>query len=297
MKKFALVTVSYNSFDLIKNLFESTKKYDPEIFDFVIVDNKSTDGKGSKLKDLCEEYNAIFLQSQKNNGFASGSNIGIKYAVDKHYKYIGLINPDCLLCDNEFFLKIENTFRKNNCHIVGPLIKHHPDNQKIYFAGGFVAKFVMLTRMRGNNEIDRGQYLNDEQCDFITGCAIFIKRDVFRKIGLIPEEYFLYFEETDFCLKAKKNGYKVVFTPSTFLYHKVSSSVGYLSNIYLYYMVRNYPIFARKYSSWPSLALFYLFYLFVWCGGYVFLCIKSKKISKILFVIKGMFGIKISQKI
>ena len=88
-----------------------------------------------------------------------------------------------------------------------------------------------------------------------------IKTEVIRKIGLLPERYFLYFEEVDYCLSAQKAGYKIGYTGLTQCYHNVSSTVGRLSDIQLYYMVRNQRWFSLSYISWYCVPIFWIWYV------------------------------------
>jgi GT2 family glycosyltransferase len=115
---------------------------------------------------------------------------------------------------------------------------------------------------------------------------------LFESIGILPEEYFLYFEESDFCLRAKKSGYKVIFTPKTYVYHKVSTSIKYMSNTYVYYMIRNFRIFSDKYVKIYYKPIFYLYYIFVWVGGYILLSILNKNFTATKYIMKGLFNQK-----
>ena len=287
MKKFAIVIVNYNCFNDIKETIGSLLKFDRKIFDIFLVDNNSDKDNLNQIEKYSLENKVFLLKSDRNLGFAGGNNLAINLAIRKDYPYIFLLNPDTLIEDKNFFKFIEQKLVNENIDVIGPLIKYYPEKDKIYFAGGFVNKFTGLTRMNGKKNKDIGQYNKDIECDFITGCAIIIKRKVFQKIGLLPEEYFLYFEESDFCMKAKNAGFKIVFTPSTFLYHKVSSSIGYLSNTYIYYMIRNQKIFSKKYVKPYYLPIFWTWYFFVWCLGYTFLSVKRGNLNGIKCVLNG----------
>lgn len=295
MKEFALVTVSYNSGEDIQRLSESLHRqnYDRGLFDWIIVDNcgHNKDDR-ERVKQLCEEEKYVYLQSDKNGGFAYGSNFGIEYALQNKYKYICLINPDCVFTQNDFFTNLEQSFRSGK-DIISPLITYYPDVDVIYSAGGSISKLVMLTRMHGKGDRDFSKYKTEKRCDFATGCALFSKREVFEKIGLIPEEYFLYFEESDWCFNAVKSGFNMYYIPSVQIAHGVSTSIGYLSKIYIFYMIRNYRIFALKYIAWYYILIFYIFYIFFWCAGYCFLLIKNGKPRLIRYIFKGFFNVNL----
>jgi GT2 family glycosyltransferase len=298
MKKFALVTVNYNSGKDLQNLHDSLLKmeYDKLIFDWLIIDNCGKNEEDREaVKKLCIENNYIYIQSDKNGGFANGSNLGIKSAIENMYDYIGLINPDCVFTQKSFFVNLENAFENKDkkIDIITPLITYYPETKTIYSAGGSANNFFMLTKMFGKGETDFSKYNREIESDFATGCALFAKRKVFEQVGLIPEEYFLYFEEADWCQKAVRNGFKMFYIPTAQISHGVSTSIGYLSKIYVFHMIRNYPIFAKKYISWYNLPIFYIFYIFVWCGGYCYILIKNKKPELIKYVFKGFLNLKL----
>lgn len=292
MKKFAIIIVNYNcSEDTIETL-KSVLSFDGALFDIFLVDNDSKEQDRKNLEDYLKNKNIIFIRSGKNLGFASGNNLAIKEAVALNYRYIFLLNPDTLITDKNFFGTIEAQIDAEKADIIGPLVKHYPEKNKIYFAGGFVNKYTGVIATRGKGQNDTGKYTDNIGCDFITGCAMIVKKEVFEKIGCLPDDYFLYFEETDFCAKAKQNGFKIIFSPKTFIYHKVSVSIKYLSNTYLYYMTRNYRIFAKKFIKPPYMFFFYAYYLLVWCPGYLYLSLATKNYNGWKYILKGMFGSK-----
>lgn len=289
-KKFCLITVSYNSYDDLLNLSLSLDKYNKDLFDWVIVDNQSKEDQKSKIINLSKEKGYIYIQSEKNGGFAYGSNIGIRHSIENGYLYTVLVNPDCIFTQDIFFVQCEKYLKLYN--VITPLITYSPNVDIIYSAGGSINPITMMTRMRGKGEANVGQYNNILQCSFATGCSIITRTDIFKKVGLLPEEYFLYFEESDWCVKLAKSGYDIFYVPYIKIAHGVSKSIGYLSKTYIYYMVRNYPIFARKYLAWYNKPIFYIYYIFIWCGGYAYLCIKNKKIALIRYVFRGFLNLK-----
>ncbi|MDD2487616.1 MAG: glycosyltransferase family 2 protein [Candidatus Gracilibacteria bacterium] len=289
MKKFAIIVVNYNSSNDLLETMESLDKFSDEIFDAYIVDNASDKDDLMNLENNLNKKHFL-IKLEKNLGFAGGNNVAIKECLNKGYDYLFLLNPDTIIEDKNFFEIIEEQIIKEKADIIGPLIKFYPEKDKIYFAGGEVNKYTAFTKMVGKKEIDVGQFKENIEYDFITGCAMVIRKEVFERIGLLPEEYFLYFEETDFCMNAKNEGFKIIFTPKTYLYHKVSTSIKYLSNTYLYYMIRNYRIFASKHVKHFYLPIFWLYYLFVWCLGYLVLSIVKKNYGGYRYILKGLFN-------
>lgn len=289
MKKFAIIIVNFNcSKDTIETI-DSLSKFGDKLFDIYLVDNHSKPEELTLLeKNLRNQV--FFIKSKKNLGFAGANNLGIKQALKNSYKYLFLLNPDTLIEDASFFSKIETEMSTSNADIIGPLVRYYPDKDRIYFAGGFVNRCTGLTIMKSKGlNISKISSSDNFECDFITGCSILIKREVFEEIGFLPEEYFLYFEETDFCLKAKNSGFRVVFTPKTYIFHKVSSSITYLSDTYLFYLVRNFRIFARKYVRNECRLISFLFYYLVWVLGYAVLSVlKNKNFTSLKTIFKAV---------
>lgn len=293
MKDFAVVVVNYNCFEETKELLRNLQQMNSDLFDVFLVDNNSTKESADEIRHALSENNHIhFFPLEQNIGFAGGCNVGITEAMKSSYRYVLLLNPDTLIDDKDFFTILKEEMDGVSADIGGPLINYFPDKQRIYFAGGFVSKLTALTTMRGKGEADGKKYSERCECDFITGAAMVIRSDVFQKIGLLPEEYFLYFEESDYCMRAKSAGLKVWFLPKAQLFHKVSRSIGYLSSVYLYYMIRNYRIFARKYLSLSARPFFWIFYLIIWIPGYVFLTIKQGNLKGIKYILRGFIGLK-----
>jgi len=285
----AIVTVNYNSSKKTLRAINSLSLAGIISKDIYVVDNASrVDDEAFLSKNLPKGIN--YFSSKINLGFAGGNNIAINKILKKQYKAIFLMNPDAIINDKSFFDILYSEMNSEKAGIVGPLIKYLNNKKKIHFAGGFFNKFNGLTIIRGKNQLDNGQYKENIECDFVSGSAMLISRNVFEKIGLLPEEYFLFFEEADFCLKAKKNNFKIIFSPKTYLYHEVSGSIKYMSNVYIYYMARNYKIFAKKYVDKKQVYVFWLYYLFVYIPGYIFLSFKAKNFVGWVYVLKGMLG-------
>lgn len=290
MKKFAIIIVNYNCINDTIETIGCLEKFDQKIFDIFLVDNYSEHDEQIKIKNFAKRKNLYFCQTAKNLGMAGGNNVAIKMALAKGYDYIFLLNPDMVINDLNFFEIIEEEMQREKADILGPLVNYYPEMDKIYFAGGYVNKITGRTIALDQRRKDVGKYKKNEKCDFIAGCAMVVRADVFRQAGLIPEDYFLYFEESDFCLKAKKMNMNIIFTPRTRCYHKVSVSIKYMSNTYLYYMVRNFKKFSLKYISAWTRPFFYAYYNLVWCPGLLFLSIKKGNYKGYRYIYSAMMN-------
>jgi len=120
----------------------------------------------------------------------------------------------------------------------------------IWYAGGIIDWDNILAKHRGIDEVDRGQYEETSETPFATGCCMLIRKEVVEKIGLLDEKYFLYFEDVDYSLRAKKAGFKIVYFPKAHLWHKNAASSGKPgSATHVYYQTRNRLYFGFKYAS------------------------------------------------
>ena len=243
--KVFVIIVNWNGRDDTLECLESLKNNDYPNYEVVIIDN------GSKDKFLISDSEVKIIYNRKNLGFSGGNNVGIKYALKNKADYVLLLNNDTIVSTDFLSKMVEVAENDNKIGIVGSKI-YFPNSSKIWFAGGKINWLYNKGTMKGFNEIDNGQYDQPEiqKTDYITGCCTLIKREVVEKIGLMPEEYFLYYEDTDWSLNAQKYGYKCVFVPKAIVYHKGSKSSVQGSNSYIYYHIRNGLIMAQKYAPW-----------------------------------------------
>jgi GT2 family glycosyltransferase len=144
------------------------------------------------------------------------------------------------------FLDLVKFASSSNAHIISPKIYFYNSNI-LWYGGGYILPYQVDIRQKGYMTKDDSQFDLIQETGFAPGCFIYIKGEVFEKIGLMDEKYFVYVEDTDFILRAIKAGFRIVYYPKHHLYHKVGISTGgLLSDFYLYYNTRNRIYFARK---------------------------------------------------
>ena len=119
----------------------------------------------------------------------------------------------------------------------------------LWYAGGFFDWTAVIAKHTGVDEVDNGQYDKVGSVDFITGCFMAIPRQIFNKVGLLDESFFLYLEDSDFCLHAKRLGVELMYNPNLVLYHRNSSSTISGSHLTDYYLTRNRFVIARRYGT------------------------------------------------
>ena len=260
MKKVSIITVNYNQHLVTEALLHSiitTNTYHE--IEIIVVDN------GSKV-NLIEQWRSrfphiSFIRSEKNLGFAGGNNLGIKHATGD---YLFLVNND-----TEFTPMLVNTLVNvleinNKVGIVSPKIKYF-DNPTMLQYAGFTSMnyFTARNKCIGQNLVDVGQFdTSTGPTGFVHGAAMMVKREVINKAGLMDENFFLYYEEMDWCERIKKSGYQVWICMQALIYHKESVSVGKSSSLKEYFMNRNRLLFLRKNTTSKHLIIFYIYFTF-----------------------------------
>ena len=282
-----IIILNWNNWLDTFECLESLKNNDYLNYEVVIVDNGSDEKPQSPNPDIKIIYN------KENLGFSEGNNVGIKYALEHGADYVLLLNNDTVV-SNDFLSKLVKAAESNEeIGMVGSKIYFYDQKDRIWFAGGKVNWLYNKGEMRGYNEIDKGQYDLPEiqETDYLTGCCILVKKNVIEKIGLLPEEYFLYYEDTDWSFSAQKAGFKTVFVPDSKIWHKGSKSSQEFSIPYIYYHIRNGLIFAKKYAPWYIKPIIHLDIVWRIIKQFIKLFIPSKRtwVKPILLGIKDFY--------
>ena len=219
----AIILLNYNSYDYTKACLESLQESNYENFQIVIVDNDSLDRSFEKLKQL-ETERIHIIQSGKNAGFAYGNNIGIRYAKNKDFDYILLLNNDTLVT-KEFLTKIVFTATEFKSDITTCRIMYNDNKDMIWYGGGSIDWFNQRATHWGINTIYNGD-TEIKAVTFISGCCMLLSKNCIKRIGDLPEEYFMYYEDLDYCQHALNQGLKLIYDPKPVIYHCVSASGG-----------------------------------------------------------------------
>ena len=269
--------LNYGTADDVLELIESLCAVSYTRYHVVVIDNASPDDSVSVLKKRLPSTITLIANTE-NNGFAGGNNVGIRYALEKGADYCLLLNPDTVV--HERFLDELISVAENPRAVEilamehkgvtpgmwGPRILYYDldapptkaQSNIVYFDGG--ALNAMLTEGRPQNYRARVADLKRSKpfvCDYVTGAALLVSREVIEQIGLIPEEYFLYYEDTEWNIRAHRAGYASVTVPASIIWHKESRSTKKFSYNYLYYLTRNgYFLAMRNGNLWQRSAAY-----------------------------------------
>lgn len=241
-----IVIVNYNGEEYqneaLKTIYESSYKN----IEVVIVDSASKD---NSIKLACNIYPEIHVLLQNENvGVAKGNNIGIHYAINElDTEYVLLLNNDVELDKRTIEYLVSKADKKT---ITVPKIYYYDRPNIFWFAGGGMSWKKGDAFHIGNFEVDKGQYDVSKEIEYSPTCCMLIHRDIFKNVGDIDEKMFMYFDDTDLCVRMRKLGYKILYVPTAFMWHKVSSSGGGMdSKIFVYYNFRNKFYFIDKYND------------------------------------------------
>ncbi len=213
-------------------------------FRILIVDNGSTDGSVSRLHERLP--NIDILQTGKNLGFAGGNNAGILHALSQGANYIWLLNNDTTVDPAALSELVHVLQLDNKIGIVGSKIYYYDQPDVIWFAGGWLRNWSGTGGNIGQLKADDERYNKLTEVDFITGCSLLIKSEVLSKVGLMDERFFLIYEDADWNQRVREQGYKILYVPSSRVWHKASASIGSDSPDSYYYNFRNSLLFTLK---------------------------------------------------
>jgi GT2 family glycosyltransferase len=217
----------------------------------VIVDNGSRDGDVDRLAAAVGPAVPI-LANEVNVGYAAGNNIGIRYALERDADYVWILNPDTEVEPDTLQAMMTTMSLRPDAGFVGSLnVFGDSDPPVVQFAGGCIDWEAGAV----TESIDRGKPVSSRprrdayEVDYVAGTSMLARRRVFDEIGLLPEHYFLYFEETDFQVTAAKQGWKSVLNPLARVWHYQGSAAHLPAPYYTYYYIRGRILFARKFTD------------------------------------------------
>jgi GT2 family glycosyltransferase len=186
--------------------------------DVVLLDNASSDGSAAAVRAAYPETVTV-IETGGNLGYAAGNNVGLRWAREHAADYVLLLNEDTIV-DPAFIARlVEVAEARPDAGFLGPLVYHHDEPRVIQSAGGAIAP-DWRTYHLGQNQLDTGQYTRPSEVDWVTGCAIFMRMRVVDRIGMLDPEFFIYSEEVDWCVRARRAGFTGLVVPASRIWHK-----------------------------------------------------------------------------
>ena len=280
--KLSIITVNYNGLQDTCELIDSiTFTDDTEV---IVVDNASKRNEASVIQERYPQIKVI--KSEQNLGFAGGNNIGIKQAKGK---YLFLVNNDAVFKDYNIQALIDRIESSSSIGIVCPKICFAWGKHPIQFAGYTpLSKITIRNQAIGFGEEDNGQYETAHPTPYAHGAAMLIKREAIEKVGLMPECFFLYYEELDWSMMFTNAGYEIWYEPACTIYHKESQSTGRNSNLRAYYLTRNRLLFIKRNRQGVTRYLSYIYIIGIVIPRDITKYLLQRKFSLTIPILRGL---------
>jgi GT2 family glycosyltransferase len=270
MKKVGIVTITYNSAQVILPFMRSVLDQTHAEFTLYIIDNISKDNTLELVRTF-KDTRIVIISNKKNVGVAAGNNQGIRRALADQCELILLLNNDVEF-EESLLEKLVGQLDEQGCSLVAPKMMYHPETHLIWWAGTkFHRVNGCMTKHIGIQEEDHGQYDKVEPMDYAPTCCVLMKKEVIEDIGLMDEKYFAYYDDTDFFYRIYVQGkHKLVYYPFARFYHKVGGLSKMkeggarkfkFNDFYIHLNTRNHVYYLRKqgnFWAWVNLVYFYI---------------------------------------
>ncbi len=237
------IILNYNSASDSVDLFENLEQQHCKYLRILVIDNNSSEEDQLQLKENIPARNLIF--NDKNLGYAGGNNIGIEIALNEKADYVWILNPDIRINNQSLPILLKTISEDKTLAAIGPRIIQRNNPNKIFTDGEMLVmnKKCSTIQKNYNLEVSRVPKNIDYDIDYIDGSSILLNCEAIKEIGKLPEEYFLYFEETDWCFRARKHNFRLAVNSNASVYNLTSLK----KSVFHYYFMRNRLIFSKKY--------------------------------------------------
>lgn len=267
--KIGVVTVLYNSAAVLEEFFASVDRQRYSSFAVYCVDNASEDDSAERCRARGARY--VIAQNAKNLGVAAANNLGTRAAIADGCEYVLYLNNDVSF-GPELFGQLVAGVSQCGCSMTTPTMYYYDRPQVIWAAGGYFQPWLGYRCLhQGQGDLDGSQPAAPTQVGYTPTCCVLARRELFAEIGIMDERYFVYYDDTDFMLRAWKAGKRLYLLPDAKLWHKVSSLAGTDSQFSRRYLTRNRAFFNHKNVSalgaWLVSALYCAYYAAMWLRG------------------------------
>ena len=246
----AVIVLNWNNAPDTLACLESLHRMDYPAFRLIVVDNGSTDDSCERI--VAQHPTVELLATGANLGYAEGNNVGIRHALTQPVDYICVLNNDTVVAADFLVALVTEAESAPEIGMVGPKMYFADPPNMIFAAGSMILWSSGELNQRGMGQLENPTtpiYVVAEDVDFIVGCGVLVKRQVIEQIGIFDPEYYLNFEDVDWCVRMHQAGYRVRYTPNALLWHKVSATLGQASPANTYYMTRNGLRFFHRHTA------------------------------------------------
>lgn len=245
MTRVAIALVNFNGYRSTCEAIDSILPHLDPNDRLVVVDNASTD---ESVRLLRQKYPVVeVIALDRNRGYTGGCNEAIDFAVRKGAKYMLLANNDIVFAPDAIDRLVSVADVDSNIGVVVPRIYYHEHPHRVWAAGSTISKVTGLTRQRGM-DLEEAAFppaAAPLDMDMCTGCCMLVRTSLVQTVGRMREEFFLYYDETDWCWRIRRAGFRIVLDDRSRIWHKVSGTVGVSSPTFWYYLTRNHILFVH----------------------------------------------------
>ena len=255
-----IVILNTNRRDDTLACLESLSKSTYQNLKIIVLDNSSADGSVEAIRSAFHDVQIINLT--ENLGYAGNNNVGIEEAIKYGADWVLVLNEDTIL-DPDCLAELVRVGEGDpKIGAVGPMVYHHNEPTVIQSAGGMLGKYWQSQHL-GQNEDDTGQFQSPHKVEWISGCAILVRRAAIENAGMLDASFFIYWEETEWCIRISRNGWKIVHVPQAKIWHKGVQRDYQPKPSFTYYGTRNQlltlskhkaPLGVQNFCNWMQIA-------------------------------------------
>jgi len=247
-KNLAIIVVNYNLKNDTIECLQSLISANAKIEQIIVIDNCSSDGSVEGLRDEFGPCLEIII-APENKGYPHALNIGIPRAIEKGAQWVLLMNNDTYVAPDFISELHKSTINYPEYALLGPMILYHEEPDTIWYLGYRVVPGTLIGVGSYRGHVDKGQFPPIVPIDFMHGCAMMVRSDVFQKIGLFDDTHLIYGDDADFSWRAKLAGYKLAAAPNAKMWHKIARTMGKQKPRTRYLRFRNTIFFYRRYAK------------------------------------------------
>lgn len=283
--KVSIIILNWNGKEDTLECLQSLYQISYPNYEIILVDNGSTDDSVEVFKEKYPEIKLI--QNNENLGFAEGNNIAIRYVLEiLKPDYILLLNNDTVV-DPDFLDELVQTAETDpNIGVLGPTIYDYKPPRSLQSTGSKIlwnhGDAINLTY---EADVKAG---TPKEVDAVTGCALLTKSEVFKKIGGLNKNYFAYFEEIEWCVRARKAMYKIIYVPQGKIWHKGGATSSKITGFAVYHHTRNRFWFMKQHASDKQYLIFLVYFLGFKFFSFVGWALLNKNKPLLVSFIKGV---------
>lgn len=247
------ITLNWNGREMTLDCVESLLELEYPELEIIVVDNGSSDGTPEAVKSRFPDITVI--ENGENLGYSEGFNRGIDRAMERGAEYLMILNNDTRIDPKAVNELVEVAQSDDSIGFVSGKVYSFDEPNRLQTVGNFTHRWDLVGGHVGMNEMDEGQYDRVMDYEFMDDVFWLVRREVIEKVGMYDPEFFLYFENTDWCARVRGAGFRIVYAPKARLWHKGSMSSGGGTNpVNTFWMARNrYPFMWRNATSLQKL--------------------------------------------